>query len=1054
MCQWKETGQAFLYSHDSRRENVFFYTGEGMPASLLEGFEKTDFILAFTGYPVGKAEELKKLKDALDAYRAEQPGCALVFIQSSGLPRENWQKLPLRPAGASGVFCLGRSTAFLIGEYALELKQKSFLSVLTDQNGAEQLQFSASVLNVESAPMAIPWEEEADYGAEFLRDGGFACRMKQCLLLMEGKSAGCFSFALTGNITLEGLRAGICYGLQRETPARGRGIDQFFDRTMEPAVPITALEARLDVLNPLDGERSFFWIPKGRWHTHFPIYLSPENLELEAGEREAKLVFVRRRTEVKLPAYRYYLTFDGAFTIKSPAGSLCAGLSGQEYVNFEPGCRLFFVSGKQAYFPLKKQASAPSPPSGETAYVALERGTYYSQAEDCAFYAVSGETGILDYAEIPFQEIGREDCFPLLPIGSSGTRHAPGDSREENHQDIMKALDERRLSALRNRLLGARPLTLDIEGESMEILSTKGLYLTMTPGKDSFDTLEFCEKFRFAGVSGLLKQALLASHAFLVIDDEEEFSKYASVLPEPLPLSIDGWTFCLDSSGWKENQTLLLLKYTSHKSIRALAEAPGEWSYPPDSGELRSRSSAALLAILKRMDDDCKENPAFDDLRAIVDDPLWCGTIAFSVPVEGSQLPDNLKFLLRLREGRKLLAHHMVFESRSLDEKGMLSPGQISGIISYEDPEHPILTEPKEFYYKLDQLQVVFRQSQVLDFSCRLSLTLQYFLGSPLFAVDGDCGNYMIVTGRMTTNQDAPGVSDYLFELKERVEYFTTNAFYSDLCVDQVTLTSSAREERASFFLSGRLKFVLLDSDVLSYGEPKAEMDAVGAGTGQTCSALVFSDLLLLEEKEIVAVHTGTMKYHDENSVPRNGSLAEQFPIQVTGFLTEADGVTPESLGYEGIQADGIHQAPLAEHWSAVCWQIDLGDLGALSTASDLKLSLLTAWSVGEVDRQGDGIVTTKAASGYIGAKLGNFQGVSGMIPLEGILSLSFGSVELKHSASGEFYLHFRDFSLKFLKYSFPSGSNDIYLFPGPKRAGKLGWYAAYEKGGEKNHVY
>ena len=181
----------------------------------------------------------------------------------------------------------------------------------------------------------------------------------------------------------------------------------------------------------------------------------------------------------------------------------------------------------------------------------------------------------------------------------------------------------------------------------------------------------------------------------------------------------------------------MLLKYTSHKSIRALADAPAEWSYPPDTGDLRGKGAASLQAILKELDEVDKENAAFDDLRAILEDPLWCGTIAFSVPVEGNQLPDNLKFLLRLREGGKLLAHHMIFESRSLDEKGILSPGQISGIIAYEDPEHPILTEPWEFYYKLDQLQVVFRQSQVFDFSCRLSLTLQYFLGSPLFAVGG-----------------------------------------------------------------------------------------------------------------------------------------------------------------------------------------------------------------------------------------------------------------------------------------------------------------------------
>ena len=170
------------------------------------------------------------------------------------MPRENWQRLPLKPGAAGGVFSLGKSVTFFIGEYALELKKNSFLSVLAGQDGDEQLQISA----------AAPGSGGADYGAEFLRDGGLACRMERCLLLMEGQSAGCFSFAAAGAITMESLRAGIWYGLQREAPARGREIDAFFDQVLEPDFPITELEVRLDVLNPLDKERSFFWLLKGR----------------------------------------------------------------------------------------------------------------------------------------------------------------------------------------------------------------------------------------------------------------------------------------------------------------------------------------------------------------------------------------------------------------------------------------------------------------------------------------------------------------------------------------------------------------------------------------------------------------------------------------------------------------------------------------------------------------------------------------------------------------------------------------------------------------------
>lgn len=1008
MCQWRETGAEFLYAHDTQADTIFFYTRQKKPDSLAEGFQNRNCILVFAGWPVTGAAQPDQLGKKLLAFEKRnmpEDGMikgAAVWILEEDSPAENWSVLFLKPAESAGCFLLAGTVSFGMGVYSLGLSGGDTVSVEHSAEEGEKVVFSAS---------------GKGYAAEFICDGGVFSRMQDCCLLMEGGSAGCFAFSLSGAVTLSGLNAGLCYSMRREKALHGGMVESFFDTALDPEKEIDSLEGRLDVLRLFDTERSFFLLPEGEWETAFPVWLSPQNLLLRAARESMKLVFAKRRTQANAPAYQYYLTFDGYFIIEGDGGSLLLGMNGQEYVNFRKGSRLYFVSGQRGYFSPEETEDGKHAVTGDTAYAALEEGTYYSQAAECSFYTTDAAEGIQDYAQIPFCLLHKERCFPLFPPG-------------------QKILDQRWLSGRRNELLSGEENESRILDGSMTVLSQKGLYGMVSPGRDRFEWLEFCDKFRFGGVSGKLKQALLASYAFLVIADAEEFLRYASVLPEDPPFSIGGWTFCFDPGQWEENGTFLVLKYTSHKSVRELAKTPDEWSYPAAGNDLKKNAHSVLAAFLDRLSRK-KDDAEFAKLLEIVDEPKWCGALACSVPVAGSSLPDHLKFLIRIREGRKLTAHHLIFDKRMMDSDGNLSAGEVSGVLFYEDPEHPVLAEGSSFYYKLDLLKVVFAQSRVTGFFCRISLTIPSFLGMPLYVPDGRYGNYMILTGRMAEDKDA-GVSDCFFELEECVEYFTSGAPLQGFRVETVNLVSSAREEKNSFFLSGRIKFAKWEKDILSYGDSEKE---------ENCS-LVFSDLLLLEERGNFSIHVGSMKFHHEAGRPRAGSLAKQFPTAFQGFFTGADKKELEQLGYEGIQVDGIRQEELTGSFCAALFRIDLGGMGALSSAGNLGMLLCVAWSAGAVHKEGDGGISVGESPCYIGARLGTAEGSGGLLPIQGIMGMYIDSVELKSSDEGTFYLYLRNFSLKILNYGFPPGNNNIYIFPSPQADGELGWYAAYEAEG------
>lgn len=1007
MCRFESTGVSHLYCHESRKEHIFLYTKEGCPSSLSGCFAKGRFLLLFCGWPVKDGEEDKKRQKLMEAAEAlwarsenEADGC-LAFVERENYCYRNWKMMELQQK-EDAVYTLKKGVRFPLRGYRFSIPAGTCASV--EEKGGEE--------NI------IITKGNRVYAAEFLTEGIFSSRNTALSLLMEGDTAGCFSFGLELPEGFHQLGAGIRFSMEREAPEHGKYVDTLSCMPFYPLFSPLLLEAVLDVADPDNSDRSRFFLPAGRYGSFFPAFCR-ENLIFKAEPGELSLVFEKERVYRSNQWYVRYLSPAGRVQIEGDSAALLPGISGLEYVRFDQGAYLYFRPGKAAYFPVSGEDMFLS---GTAPYLSVSSGVYYSQGEDSSFF---GEVGkgqtVLSYQEAPFKRVDARTAFPALPMG---IQEIPQKSSEK-----LIAMDTAKLSHLRNRIIGGAAENETAAADAVTAITEKGILASFHPGAMSFLTVEIADKFRLSDVGGSIRQALLSPQAFLLISDSQDFLQYASVMPETEPMSADGWIFDFNPALWEKNKTLILMKYTKHKSVRELSKAPGEWSYPV--GDELVRKNQALLEKIINDIDAKKETGAFIPVGRIMDDKDWCGAIAFFVQVDGNALPNDIRFLAGAVDS-PLLAHHLIFDSRTAGRTGEILPSSLSGVIYYEDPFHPVLEEAGEFYYKLDLLLVSIRDSVVEDFQCSLSLSLQYFLRSPLYGLDSAPGNYMIIRGGMTKKKEDEGLNEYYFVLSEPKTYRIDGSAIDTLCVEEAGVMASCKDDRIRFFLSGNMKFRRYESDLFSYGDEQ--------------SGLYFNNLLLVCRGGVFHVDVSSMEFLTERSRAREGSLGEQFPLSWKQFLVMEDEKGPEKLGYTALHCDGIRQEGLGEVFACAKMEIDLGGLGALSNAGSLKLSLLAAWTPYQPENKYDGSVDAKEPGIYLGAKLGAFPGVSSLIPLEGVMSMGFDSVELKKSAgTGEFYLYFRNFFVKLLKYQFPDGNNDIYVFGNAANPKKLGWYGAYE---------
>ncbi|HEU5270931.1 MAG TPA: hypothetical protein VFU36_13485, partial [Jatrophihabitans sp.] len=539
-------------------------------------------------------------------------------------------------------------------------------------------------------------------------------------------------------------------------------------------------------------------------------------------------------------------------------------------------------------------------------------------------------------------------------------------------------------------------------------------------------------------------------------------------------LVVEGWRFRLSPSLWRDqlsNPPVLIVKY-SNGSLYDFVQNTEAWAWPAVAtldGSITA-TQALLNSILDSAIAEVAELGTSSDLWNFVQIVLnasWTGVLMLNANVPFSSVPPELAGLAAGIDGDQFRAHHVGISVTpvSIDEPNRALVQQhssIFGLIDYSDPVDIAHIEG-DFDFKVLLLQVLFVNSAVADFAGRIELFVNRLFGESVTLVDSAHYNNLILTG---SYQRQGGSGHYVFATGDVSTYASDAAGRGGSSnqvvllsteIDQAQFVTASRDTDSDtmlhnrFLLQGRLRFAeLAGFDGFSFG-PSVDRNEVQVADGY----LLFSSASVDMDSPINDPTQTTFRFNlDEISFDpaasraRPTSFFQRFPLQLAGLVAGTAEQTPGQLGYLAL-ATPLSQPGFTGPWFGLQFAVDLGTLGALSSAPALAAEILLAWSPFGSQHQVN-----------VGLKLPGVQSARSLLPVQGVLDLGFAAIDLTADGATAnppdpaYVLRFSNFYLRFLGWKFPPGQNAIALFGNPDAAsqnvatdrGALGWYAAYQK--------
>jgi len=538
-------------------------------------------------------------------------------------------------------------------------------------------------------------------------------------------------------------------------------------------------------------------------------------------------------------------------------------------------------------------------------------------------------------------------------------------------------------------------------------------------------------------------------------------------------LVVEGWRFRMSPSLWRDqlsNPPVLIIKYADG-SLYDFVQNTDAWAWPAVA-TLDGSITATQILLNSILDSAIAEVGALgssSNLAGFVTDialnPSWTGVLMLNANVPFSSVPPELAGLAAGIQADQFRAHHVGISVTpvSIDEPNRMlaqDHSSIFGLIDYSELEDIAHIEG-EFDFKVLLLQVLFVNTAIANFAGRIELFINRLFGELVTLYNSAHYNNLILNG---SYQRQGSAGHYVFASTEVSKYGSSAAGQGSSAdqvvllateIDQAQFVTASRDTAGDsivhnrFLLQGKLRFAgLAGFDAFSFG-PTLDRDGVQVADGY----LVFSSASIDMDMPINAPEQRTFRFNlDEISFDpaasqaRATSFFQRFPLQVAGLIQGVAGQPPQQLGYLPL-ATPLTQPSLTGPWFGLQFALDLGTLGALSSAPALTAVVLAAWSPAGVQHQVN-----------IALKLPGVQSARSLLPIEGVLDLGFSSIDL--TADGAvatppdpaYVLRFRNFYLRFLGWKFPPGQNAMALFGNPDAAsqsiatdrGALGWYAAY----------
>jgi hypothetical protein len=810
------------------------------------------------------------------------------------------------------------------------------------------------------------------------------------------------------------------------------------------------------------------------------------------------------------PSPPYLLAPSGAFTLRIPAIAgavpvagesesatrIMCGLSPVEYVGYVPPQSgsvanvVTFYPGNPAYaasFDPGDESGAAGGLSGEatTSYLAFTPDgpsaiNYYSQPDQSVYYDPSAfappqDSNFLDMKEIiaGLLASGPQAAMPMAAFAG-----LPAGGLDESVDQALHARFEVKVisQARRDRVQSGVALVAAEAGqEAASPIVSRGttrhgmLGFFGAPTATSLPIVKVqlaqsgagAETLVLGGAAGAdiggpLKQALQSSQLFLVISNAASFEQNGA-LPSST-LKIAGIPFDLDPATWAENGTIIIYKYAG-ASIANLAADLGSWSFPADFTD-GGLTQSNLLAIIKDIRDRIEvppgaaPDPNFLHIYEAVTDPAWNGIIAFNSHVSLAAMPSQLAGIAAGIDPSRFRAHHLginISPMSVIDHVLTMQDTALFGLINYVD-DTPLASGGGGDAFKVSMLKILFGNSEIRDFACRINLLVTSLFGSPVQLVPAGspaAAGEIVLDGyyQRTASGDAFSFSsarDLHFKAASEVldEVEIVGANFVTLNPDAPPDPAGNRSLHTQFVFTGRIRFHDVPGfDALSYGDT--------VGPAPVSGGLSYSNLIIHMDYDLTAEGVSqnrVFRFDAQNlaidvasSAPRPQSLVAHFPLKFKSFVQGESGSVPAGLGYLAA-ATPVTESPLTYPWFGLRYELNLGTFGALASSAGFTASVLIGWSA------------APGPSVYTGVKIPGASPENLSFSIEGLLGLSIDDIRFTSAGSPQgstaYTLVFTNLALRFFGIKIPhSAYVDLILFGNPdpsKRAASLGWYAAY----------
>lgn len=852
------------------------------------------------------------------------------------------------------------------------------------------------------------------------------------------------------------------------------------------------------------------------------IYGKPLSLRpVLEGNDAARLVLQRMPAE-KPGETAYYMVPAGDFELLAEAtGSgrmnLLCGLAGTESIGFEPASSttIRFHPDKPAFapvFPLTDSTTALVSSSATrsaslatsallddtwttawlsvvpSAGVTSTRTIYYAQPEQAALYdaKTGGAQNILELFQAPVAQFDHDSIdqgYPFaiysgLSINESGF---PTDDVRKFEQQILNRFRKQRISEIAvggsNPPIPAPPLTSTTPQGLLAVIegmNWKSVLLAQNAG----DRLEFID------LGNDLRDALQSNQLFLVISLAQPLGQFLH------NISIADWPFRINvgEGGSDDYRNVLIFKF-GRGAIKDLVTDPKSWTSANIFNEDPDRMSLFLQNYITDAETSAEDNYRFKKFVNLVSNPAWEGILALRVTVGINNFPDDLKGLLAGIDLDLFAAHHFGIESSFVQSDNGLKQDKSSlfGLISYLDKDYPArqstaavqsqkrmgvhavpmveaIDPGTELYdFKVLQLEVVFENSDLLDFTSRIQLTTTRWFGEvatlqsgyPPDPIDMQSieldGSYEVHDGQRSYSFYTDLNNTYKFLIASNVlNYVQIVKARFETLRSEPSGTSENIFTRFSFW--GYLNFKEQPVfDLFSFGsQTNAELsDRQGlyfSNLGLTMDFTLLADQTT--DERLFAFDAGRASYDISQSQVRVNSLVNRFPMKVTSILQSDGRGRPSDLGYLSVRPPkDFKTASLSDEWYAINFELNLGSMGALAQKAGFSAGLLLAWSPSESIRA------------EVDIKLPGTGGGKKLLSLQSVLKLSIQYFEFKmtpvlESPELQYQLYFRNAGLSLVGKKLPTGGRmDMVLAGDPLQqleAGSLSWMAAYYRDDKK----